>query len=254
MDVYQMLNYYTAKMTIGPVFGSVMRVRAEGADNVPSEGAALMVGNHRNPMLDPIAVSYAVDRPIVWGAASFVFKIPLVSQFAKRVGAMPINVFGGDQSKKDLDNLAESLREGEVVGIFPEGVHTMADPHTVSKIHTFRTGFARVALQARVPIIPFAVIGLGERNLPRVPYSIVKVFFDHPQFQNGVQWIYYRRIRVRVGKPIDLSGYFEEETSKRAIDQIAGKVRRIVIKLYNGEDDDRFLLGKKPFDIAYDRV
>jgi len=254
LNVYQMLAYYTAKMTIGPLFGTLMRVRADGSWNVPPEGAALMVGNHRNPVLDPISVSYTVERPIVWGAAGFVFKIPLMKEFAGSVGARPISVFGGDKSRKDLENLVNNLEDGELVGIFPEGVHTMADPHTVSKIKTFRTGFARVALKARVPIIPFAVIGIDERNLPRVPPGLVKVFFDHPQFQDGVQWIYYRKIRVRVGVPIDLSGYYEEEFDKKTIDQISGKIRRIVIKLYNSEDDKRFLTGETPFNIYTDRV
>lgn len=254
MNVNQMLCYQTLKMALGPVLGTIMRIRADGTENVPAEGAALMVGNHRNPFLDPLSISYAVQRPIVWGAASFIFKIPLMRTFAGSVGTKPIDVFGGKQGRKDLDNLTGCLEDGELVGIFPEGVHTMAKPHSVSKIQTFRTGFARVALNARVPIIPFAVIGLGERNLPRVPPKLVKVFFDHPQFQEGVQWIYYRRIRVRIGCPIDLSGYYDQEIDREVISQISGKIRRVVIKLYNGEEDERFLIGEKPFDIANDRV
>jgi len=254
LNVNQMLCYQTLKIILGPILSTVMRIRADGTENVPAEGAALLVGNHRNPFLDPLSISYAVERPIVWGAASFVFKIPGMRTFAGSVGTMPIDVFGGKQGRKDLENLTGSLKDGELVGIFPEGVHTMANPHSVSKIQTFRTGFARVALDARVPIIPFAVIGLGERNLPRVPPRLVKVFFDHPQFQEGVQWIYYRRIRVRIGRPIDLSGYYGRDVDRAAISQISGKIRRVVIKLYNGEEDERFLTGEKPFDIAYDRV
>jgi hypothetical protein len=59
---------------------------------------------------------------------------------------------------------------------------------------------------------------------------------------------------VRIGKPLDMSGYFDQEMTREEISQISGKVRRIIIKLYNGEDLDRFLTGEAPFDIAYDRV
>jgi len=59
---------------------------------------------------------------------------------------------------------------------------------------------------------------------------------------------------VRIGRPLDLSGYFDQDMTKEEIDQISGKVRRIIIKLYDGEDRERFVTGELPFDIAYDRV
>ena len=148
----------------------------------------------------------------------------------------------------------EAYQDGELVGVFPEGIHTIAHLHSVSKIRTFRTGFARIALEAKAPIIPIAVIGQGERNLPTVPPWLVKPFFDHPEFQSGVSWTYYKSVFVRIGKPMDLSGYYGEVMDKALISQISGKVRRVIIKLYNGEDLDRFLTGEVPFDIAYDRV
>ena len=82
----------------------------------------------------------------------------------------------------------------------------------------------------------------------------MKRFFDHPEFQNGVRRTYYRRVRVRIGRPIELHQYCDEKMTKELIDRISGKGRRIVIKLFNGEDLDRFLTGETPFDIFTDRV
>lgn len=253
MNVYQVLVYNTSRWVLGPAVASMVRLKCEGASNVPAEGGALLVSNHRS-LMDPIAVGMSVERHVSFAAGSFAFSVPLVSTAFKAWGAIPINVFGGEKSKKDLDAAVELLKQGELVGVFPEGVHTMSHPHRVSKIQSFRTGFARVALRARVPIIPIAVVGHGERNLPTVPYPLVKPFFDHPEFQDGVQWIYYRRVRVRIGRPLDLFGFYGEELDKKLIDQVSGKVRRVIMKLYNGEELDRFLTGEKPFDIVYDRV
>lgn len=254
MNVYQALTYETLRMIIGPPVSVMLRLRGEGMENVPTEGGAMIVSNHRNPFIDPGSIAYLVERPINFIAASVAFSLPGVGQLFKAVGARPMDVMGGEKSQDNLADAVQLVKDGELIGVFPEGVHTIAHPHSVSKIRTFRTGFARIALQARAPLIPVAVIGRQERNLPTVPPWLVKPFFDHPEFQDGVHWTYYKRVFVRVGKPLDLSGYYDQEMTKDEISQISGKVRRIIIKLYNGEDLDRFLTGEVPFDIAYDRV
>lgn len=254
MNVYQLLFYEFSIMTAGPAVRMLLRMKGEGSGNVPAEGGALIVSNHRNPVIDPASVALNIERPVNFVAASVAFKLPGVSQLFRALGAMSLDVFGGEKSKEGLEHAVSMLRDGELVGVFPEGVHTIAHLHSVSKIRTFRTGFVRIALEARVPMVPVAVIGRGERYLPNIPPSLVKPFFDHPEFQRGVQWSYYKRVLVRVGRPLDLSGLYDEKMTKEMIDQVSGKVRRVIIKLYEGEDLDRFLTGETPFDIVTDRV
>ncbi|MDD5748939.1 MAG: lysophospholipid acyltransferase family protein, partial [Actinomycetota bacterium] len=247
MNVNQALFYESSRIMIGPLISRLFHLRSEGAENVPKEGGALIVSNHRNPVLDPFSIALSVPhRQINFVALDVAFALPVVKQLFEAWGAFGLSVSGGKESKAGLEHAVELLREGELVGIFPEGVHTLAKPHAVSKIMSFRTGFARIALQAKVPIIPACVIAYGERNLPKIPPWLLKPFFDHPDFQNGLQWIYYKRAHVKIGKPIDISGLYGEEITKSLIDQLAGKVRRIIMKLYNGEDLDRFLTGEKP--------
>ncbi|MBU1670669.1 MAG: 1-acyl-sn-glycerol-3-phosphate acyltransferase [Actinobacteria bacterium] len=254
MDVNQLLVYTISKMTIGPLVRFKLRLKSEGAWNIPEEGPALIVCNHRNPVLDPMSLALSIERPVNFIAASVAFKLPVISQLFWAWGVSPVDVFGGEKSRAGLESAVNMLKDGELVGVFPEGVHTIAKLHAVAKVRTFRTGFARIAFEAKVPVIPTCVIGSGERNLPRIPPALVKPFFDHPDFQQGVQWNYYKRARVRIGRPLDLSEYYKQEMTKEIISEISGKVRRIVMKLYNGEDLDRFLTGEKPFDIYYDRV
>lgn len=254
MNVYQCLLYESLRGIIGPPASLLLKLKCEGTDNVPRRGGALIVGNHRNPVLDPISIARDVDRPINFVAASVAFKLPVVSQLFRGVGAMPMDVFGGRKSQDDMNQAVRMLEEGELVGVFPEGIHTIARLNSVSKIHSFRTGFVRIALRARVPLVPVAVIGLGERYLPRIPRSLVRPFFDHPDFKDGVRWSYYKRVHVRIGRPIELGAYLDQPVTKALIDEISGKLRRVIIKLYDGEDLDRFLTGETPFDIYRDRV
>jgi 1-acyl-sn-glycerol-3-phosphate acyltransferase len=253
MNVNQVLFYNFSKFVAGPMIATRLHLRCEGLQNIPKEGGALIVSNHRS-LLDPVVIGYKVSRQISFAAASFAFDMPVVRSLFGAFGAIPLNVFGGEKSRADMEKAVDLLQAGELVGVFPEGVHTLANPRRVSKIQNFRTGFARLALNARVPIIPVAVVARGERNLPKVPPSLVKPFFDHPEFQDGVRWIIYKRVLVRIGKPLDLGELYDEEHTKQAIDSVSGKVRRIIIKLYNGEDLDRFLTGERPFDFVYERV
>lgn len=253
MEVYRQLVYEFARTTLGPFVARAMRLKCEGSDNIPAEGRALIVANHRNPILDPVAIALRVARPINFVTAAYAFKVPVIKHAFSSVGAFPLDVLGGKKSQEGLEYAVNLLEQDELVGIFPEGMHTIAHLHSVSKIRTFRTGFARIALKGRAPIIPAAVIG-KERSLPGIPAFLWNPYVDHPEFENGMEVIYYRKALVRIGRPLDLGEFYDQEISKKVIDHVSGKVRRIISKLYDGEDLDRFLTGEKPFDIVTDRV
>ncbi|MBU4193933.1 MAG: 1-acyl-sn-glycerol-3-phosphate acyltransferase [Actinomycetia bacterium] len=253
MDIKNMLFYEAARLVVGPLADWHYHINVEGQDNVPESGAALIVCNHRS-LLDPVVVGYSVDRFINFAAASYTFKMPVVKQLYTWAGGFPLSIYGGSESDKDI-NMAESLLEnGELVGIFPEGVQSFFNPHRVTKIATFKTGFAKLALEARVPIVPCTVIAQEERELPKIPGFLVTPFVKLPDAGEGVRFVTYRNVTCRIGRPIDLSPYYDEQYTKALIDRIAGRIRRIIIKLYDGEGLDRYLTGEKPFDFVNDRV
>jgi len=253
MDLKQSLFYESVRFFIGPFLSLHTRLQSEGAENVPAEGGALLISNHRS-LEDPFLIALSVDRQINFAAASFAFYFPVVRELIGMMGIFPLSISGGRESRKSLSEALELLKAGELVGIFPEGIYAISAPDKVDRITVFRTGFVRLALDARVPVIPVAVVGLEERKLPRVPGWLAQPFVGNDAVREGVSWIYYRRARVRIGVPLDLSPFYEEPLTKELIDRISGKVRRVIIKLYNGEDRERFLYGTRPFDLARDRV
>jgi 1-acyl-sn-glycerol-3-phosphate acyltransferase len=253
MDLKQCLFYESVRFFAGPFISLHTRLQSEGAENVPPEGGVLLVSNHRS-LEDPFLIALSVDRYINFAAASFAFYFPVLRDLIHLMGIFPLSISGGRESRKSLARALELLQAGEAVGIFPEGIHAISAPDKVDRITVFRTGFVRLAIEARVPVVPVAVVGLEERKLPRVPGWLAQPFVGNDAVREGVSWIYYRRARVRVGVPLDLSPFYEEPLTKELIDRISGKVRRVIIKLYNGEDKGRFLYGTRPFDLARDRV
>jgi len=249
MEMKNMLFYEASRLFVGPLINWHYHLKVEGGENVPEGGSALVVSNHRS-LLDPLIVGLSIDRFVNFAAAAYSFKMPIVKQLYSLGGAFPLSIYGGEESDRNIDRARMLLRNGELVGIFPEGVQSFFNPNRVTKIATFKTGFAKMALEERVPIIPCAVVAEEERELPKIPGFAVKAYVTLPNADEGIRFITYKGITCRIGCPLDLSPFFDEEPTKAVIDRVAGRIRRIVIKLYDGEDLDRFLTGETPFDFA----
>jgi 1-acyl-sn-glycerol-3-phosphate acyltransferase len=254
MDANQMLFYETLRFFVGPMIKMRLHLKMEGQKNIPENGPAFIVCNHR-ASLDPAILAYTVrNRYINFGAASWSWTVPGYAQLHEWTGAFPITLTGGKDASAELNRGLELLKDGEVVGIFPEGGETIMDPGKVDRIKKFKTGFARMALEARVPVIPCAVIGLAERRLPTLPAPWVEKITKMPEAGNGYSSVMYKRAMCRVGVPLDLGDLYDKPVNKQLLDLITNKTRQIVMKLYNGEDLDRFLTGEIPFDFAYERI
>lgn len=255
MNIYQMLAYEGMRTFLGPWLTFAFRINSEGAGNVPDDGGALLVCNHRS-ILDPLALMTEVERYIHFVAGgTHGFVIPTVRTLYHMSGMVKLSLKGGARSGKGMDQAVQLMKDGEIVGIFPEGIESFMRPDKASRISYFRTGFARMALEAGVPIIPAAVIPSEEVRIPAVTQRLLGEYMDHPAAREGTaRLMLHKRMLVRIGRPIPLGGFLDEPLTKIAIDTLTGKLRRIVIKMYNGEDLDRFVYGKKPFDIYTDRV
>lgn len=248
-----MLLYESLRFVIGPILKLQLRLKIEGQKNVLDFGGAVIVCNHRSAF-DPLILAYAVqNRFINFGAASWSWSVPVYGQLHELLGAFPLTLTGG-KSDAELKKGIELLKNDEIVGIFPEGGETIFEPGRAERIKRFKTGFARLALAARVPVIPCAVIGISERRLPTVPGPVVEKFVKHPSSEKGYSSVIYRRAMCRIGIPLDLGDLYDKPVTKELLTLISDKVRAIVMKLYNGEELDRFLTGKIPFDFAYERV
>jgi 1-acyl-sn-glycerol-3-phosphate acyltransferase len=130
----------------------------EGTDRVPREGGALVVGNHALFGLDGVVLGALLMRetgryPRFLGERNL-WKVPVLGQMLTALGAL-----AGEP------NAAQTLLEdGELVAVYPGGVDDsfkLASEKYRLKWGT-RSGFARVAMRAKVPILPVAAVGIDE--------------------------------------------------------------------------------------------
>lgn len=249
MDAKSALFYEAFRTLLGPFLALHFRIKTEGAGNVPDEGGAIVVANHRC-YLDPFVLAYTITRYINFAAGSHLYLVPGTRKIFELAGFFSMHIYGGKEGDESLNMASQLLSRGELVGIFPEGIESFMRIAQVSKIADFKTGFAKVALECRVPVIPAAIIGIKEKSFPKVPGLFIKPFVDHPATEDGIRLISYKGIICRVGRPLDLSAYFDEGESKDLLDRIAGRVRRIIIKLYEGEDLERLMVEEGPLDLS----
>jgi 1-acyl-sn-glycerol-3-phosphate acyltransferase len=174
---------------LGPWLTLLFRPWAEGQENVPEDGAALLISNHLS-FSDSIFMPLMVNRRVTFLAKSDYFtgtgvKGALSRLFFGGTGQVPIDRTGGQASEAALNTGLRILHDGELLALYPEGTRS----HDGS-LFRGRTGAARMALQAEVPVIPVAMVGTFEAQ----PTGQIR-----PDL---------RRIGVRFGKPLDFSRFY----------------------------------------------
>lgn len=165
---------------LGHFYKSYFRVRTYGIEHVPARGRAMLIGNHSGglPVDGAMVLAscfFEMDPPrIVHGMVEkFAQYLPVVSQLFSRWGQLP-----------GLPEHAVHLLEaGRPLMVFPEGARGTGKLYRDRyKLVRFGTGFVRIAMMTRTPIVPFAFVG-GEEALPVVYHSkVLARVFRAPYF------------------------------------------------------------------------
>ncbi len=128
------------------------RVRAMGVDHLPKSGGALLVCNHVS-YVDAIILSLASERPIRFLSYEGFFSVPVLGWLLRGFGAIPVS---GSHSKDAIRAAAARVREGELVGIFPEGQLSRT-----GSLMELKRGYELIARQAgKCAVIPVVTDGL----------------------------------------------------------------------------------------------
>ncbi len=197
---------------LGPILNILFRPWIRGGENIPKRGAAILASNHLS-FVDSIFLPLKVRRPVTFLAKSDYFtgkglKGALVRWFFKSTGQLPIDRSGGKASEDSLNTGLGVLERKLLLGIYPEGTRSPD-----SKLYRGRTGIARMVLEARVPVVPVAMI-------------------DTDKVQPlGSKYPKIHRVGVRVGEQLDFSrfaGMEGERVVLRAVtDQIVYQIKQL---------------------------
>ena len=184
-----MLYLLMKHVLLGPILRLFFRPEAEGLEHIPKSGGAILASNH-------LAVSDSFFMPLVIPGRRVTFiakqeyftgtgvKGTLKRWFFTGMGQIPMDRSGGTAAQASLDTGVRLLREGNLLGIYPEGTRSPD-----GRLYKGKTGIARMALEAGVPIIPVAMFGTDVAN------------------PIGSKMWKPTKIRVKFGEPLDFSRY-----------------------------------------------
>lgn len=212
---YWLMKY----VVIGPIVKAIWRPWIVGRRNVPAEGAAILASNHLS-FVDSIFLPLMIDRPVAFLAKSDYFtgkglKGWATRMFFKATGQIPIDRSGGKASEASLNTGLQVLGRGDLLGIYPEGTRSPD-----GKLYRGRTGIARMALEAHVPVVPVVMVDT-DTMMPigtRVPRIV--------------------RVGVVIGEPLDFSRFEGMEGDRYILRSVTDEIMVALQRLGEQEYED----------------
>lgn len=177
-------------------FSFFLKIR--GAQNCRGiQGGFLIVCNHRSNW-DPIVLGMSVrGRPVWYLAKEELFRRPLARFFLTRLHAIPLARGAGDIGA--VKTALRALREGKILGMFPEGTRTKS-----GALQPFEAGAALLALRSKVPVVPAYIEG---------------------------EYKFWHRVSITYGPPVDLAQMFPGRVNSLQVEQATDELYRAMRKL-----------------------
>ncbi len=169
---------------------TLYRLKLQGAEHIPTEGAALLVCNHVS-FIDAVLLMAVSPRPLRFVMDHRIFRIPVLGWMFKLAKAIPIASQKEDPATyaRAFAQASAVLRDGELLAIFPEGGITRD-----GTLQTFKGGVMKILEADPVPVIPMALKNLWGSFFSRVEQGKAMV----RPFRRGL----FSRVEVVVGEPI----------------------------------------------------
>jgi 1-acyl-sn-glycerol-3-phosphate acyltransferase len=187
------MMYYLFRALFRAFFTVFYRYQVSGAEHVPHDRAAIICPNHISN-LDPPLVGCALEPIVHYMAKEELFRVPVIGWLIKSWHAFPVNRQGG--GRQGLKLAMQALREGKVLGVFPEGTRSKT-----GELGKVRLGPALLATKTDAVLVPAAIIG---------PYRL------------------FRPIRIIFGEPLEPSRFQDEKNPTQALtDQLIVEIKRL---------------------------
>lgn len=180
------------------LYSILFPLKLQGEQHVPAEGPVLLCSNHIS-LLDPPAIGIWLNRKVSFFAKEELFKIPLLGLIIRKLGAIPVKRGAGD--RKALTGTLEVLKNGGVVGIFPEGTRIKS-----GIIEEGKKGAAYFALRGKAVVVPVYVKG---------PYRL------------------FRKTSIVYGPPVNLDAYRETKANSAVLSEVSSVITDHIRKLAN---------------------
>jgi 1-acyl-sn-glycerol-3-phosphate acyltransferase len=184
----------------------------------PGQGA-VVICNHRSSV-DPFFIQFACDKPSHWMVAREYCEHPAFGLFLRQCEVIPTSRGGIDT--KAIRQAIRLAQGGGIVGMFPEGRINMTERFMLP----IRPGAVMIALRAQVPIVPIYIEGAPYRRVPWSPFFMPA------------------RVKVRVGEPVDLSQYYDQNVSSQQQREIMLMLVQEIAELAERSDVEFAVAGR----------
>lgn len=174
------------------------RVKITGKENIPETGSYILCANHIN-YLDAAAIILLNKRKVRFVAKEELYRFGILAWLGHLFDIIPIK-----RNKQDLESMKrciKALKNGELLGIFPEGTRK-----GLEKNQKVKNGAAFMALRTKTKVIPVGI---------------------HGSFKLG------SKVFVNYGEPMDFSQYAAND--KEALEEVSSKIMNEIIRLTEKE-------------------
>ena len=220
------MGYWLVKAVLSPILRLLFRPTITGGQHLPVSGGAILAGNHTT-FIDNLIIPMVVPRRVRFLAKSDYFtgrgpKGWLSRRFFSGVGMIPLDRSGGKASEQAIDTGLAVLESGELLGLYPEGTRSPD-----GRLYRGKTGVARMALEAGVPVIPVGLVGMSQiqpsgGGLPKIA-----------------------KVEVRIGRPLDFSRYAGMEDDRFVLRSITDEIMYELMVLSGQEYVDTYAVKAK---------
>jgi 1-acyl-sn-glycerol-3-phosphate acyltransferase len=223
--------YFTLKnVLLGPALRAVWRPRARGVDNIPVHGGAILAANHLS-FVDSLFMPLMSPRDVVFLGKADYFESWRTRWFFEAAGVIPVRREGGSAGEAAILAGIRALKQGKVVGIYPEGTRSPD-----GRLYRGKTGVARMALEAHVPVLPVAISGTPE---------IMPLDAKVPRLAG--------RPTVEFGKPLQFERYFDRPRDRFVLRSVTDEIMYEIMMLTGQEYVDEYASKVKSERTAEER-
>ena len=161
--IYRLVPEFLLRFLAWLLVHFIYRLKTRGTEHIPTQGPALLICNHVG-FADALVISAGCPRPVRFIMEASIFRIPVLSAIFRGMKAIPVAPAKEDAEvyERAFQIVAQELRDGQLVCIFPEGRLT-----SDGEIGEFRAGMMRILKETPVPVVPMALTGLWDSMFSR---------------------------------------------------------------------------------------
>ena len=195
---WKLFEQKVIKAFMGGLYRIFYRVEIKGAENVAQEGPLIICANHIN-YLDAAAIVIFTKRKVRFIAKEDLYRIRPLSWLGHIFDVIPVN--RGTQDIESMKRCMKALKNGEVLGIFPEGTRK-----GIAKGGKAKTGAAYMALRTGTKVVPVGIAG---------------------------SFKLFTKVVVNYGKPMDYTEYTSKSPVKDVLEKVANEIMVQIVMLTN---------------------